>query len=178
MISKPFEDDARLNDENRVSIAARMLSEYPFSPSPVQVVDAALELAEPCFKDVLVDLGCGDGTVLVRAAGRFRVFSVGLELDARLVEKARRRVREAGLSHMVDIVNADLFQVDLSRFSLVYVYPFPPVVRRLSLKILDECRRGTRILVHDHPLEKMEPLKTLALPSGGQHVHTILLYVL
>ncbi|MEM3957059.1 MAG: class I SAM-dependent methyltransferase [Thermoproteota archaeon] len=178
MLSTPFEDGLRLNDEDRVSIAARMLSEYPYSQSPVQVVDAALRLAEPCLKDVLVDLGCGDGTVLIRAAEKFRVFSVGLELDAGLVEKARRRVREAGLSHMVDIVHADLFQVDLSRFSLVYVYPFPPIVRRLSLKILDECRSGTRIIVHDHPLEKLEPLKTLTLPSGRQHVHTILLYVL
>jgi len=178
MLSTPFENSAWLKDEDRVSVFARMLSDYPYSPSPVQIVDAALELAEPCLKDVLVDLGCGDGTVLIRAAGRFRVFSVGLELDAGLVETARRRVREAGLSHMVDIVHTDLFQTDLSRFSLVYAYPFPPIVRRLSLKILDECKSGTRIVVHDHPLEKLEPLKTISLPSGRQHVHTIHLYKL
>ncbi len=162
--------------EERLSIVSRMLADYPYSQSPVQVVDAALQLAEPCWRDVLVDLGCGDGAVLVRAAEKYGVFSVGLEIDPRLIEAARRRVRNAGLSHMVDLVYADLFQVDLSRFSVVYAYPFPPIVKRLSLKILDECRKGARIIIHDHPLEKLEPLKTVALPSGGEHVHKIFLY--
>jgi SAM-dependent methyltransferase len=163
---------------DRENIVSRMLSDFPYLPSPFQVVDAALELAEPGSRDVLLDLGCGDGFVLLRAAGKFRVFSVGFEIDVRLLEAARRRIRSAGLSHMVDLVHADLFQMDLSRFNVIYVYPFPPVVKSLSLKILKECRRGTRIVVHDYPLEGLKPLRTVSIPSGGEHVHTVYLYML
>lgn len=162
----------------RDAIVSRMLTEFPYLSSPLQVVDAALGLAELDPQDVLVDLGCGDGNVLLRAAERFRVFSVGFELDYRLINIAKRRMREAGLNHMVNLVQADLFRVDLSRFNVIYVYPFPSIVKGLTLKLLDECSCGTRILVHDHPLEGLKPLKSESIPSGKQHVHTVHLYVL
>jgi predicted RNA methylase len=155
-----------------------MLSEFPYLSSPPQVVDVALELAELDPKDILADLGCGDGNVLLRAAGKFGIFSVGIELDYRLINIARRRVREAGLNHLVNLLQADLFRVDLSRFKVIYVYPFPSIVKGLTVKLLDECPRGTRILVHDHPLEGLKPLKSKSIPSGKQHVHTVYLYVL
>ncbi|MBO3842866.1 MAG: class I SAM-dependent methyltransferase [Candidatus Brockarchaeota archaeon] len=159
-------------------IVSRMLSEFPYLSSPIQVVDAALDLAELHSTDVLTDLGCGDGSVLLRAAERYGVFSVGFELDCRLINIARRRVREAGLNHMVNLIQADLFRVDLSRFKVIYVYPFPSIVKGLTIKLLNECLRGTRILVHDHPLEGLEPLKSKSIPSGKQHLHTVYLYVL
>ncbi len=164
--------------EERKNIISRMLADFPYLSSPFQVVDAALELAEPGSKEVLVDLGCGDGSVLLRAAEKFRVFSVGFELDVRLLETARRRIRSAGLNHMVDLVHADLFQVDLSKFSLIYVYPFPSIVKKLSLKLIMECRKGVRIMVHDHPLEGFKPTKTESIPSGKEHIHIVYLYVL
>ncbi len=159
-------------------LISHMLGEFPYLPSPIEVVDVALELAELNPKDVLADLGCGDGNALLRAAEKYEVFSVGFELDCRLINIARRRVREAGLNHMVNLIQADLFRVDLSRFKLIYVYPFPSIVKGLTIKLLDECPRGTRILVHDHPLEGLKPLKSKSIPSGKQHLHTVYLYVL
>ncbi|MBO3769022.1 MAG: class I SAM-dependent methyltransferase [Thermoproteota archaeon] len=157
---------------------SRMLMDFPYLPSPIQVVDAALELAEAKANEVLVDLGSGDGTVLLRAAEKFGVFSIGFELDERLIRIAMKRIKEAGLNQMIDIVKADLFQIDVSRFRLIYVYPFPSITRRLSLKLLNECRRGARIIVHDYPLEGVSPLKSTSIPSGRQHVHKIFLYIL
>lgn len=157
---------------------SHMLGEFPYLPSPIEVVDAALELAELDPKDVLADLGCGDGNVLLRAAEKYRVFSVGFELDYRLINIARRRIREAGLNHMVNLVQADLFRADLSRFKVIYVYPFPSIVKELTIKLLAECSRGTRVLVHDYPLEGLKPLKSKSIPSGKQHIHIIYLYVL
>jgi predicted RNA methylase len=162
----------------RDTVVSRMLSEFPYLPSPIQVVDAALDLAELHPKDVLTDLGCGEGDVLLRAAERYGVFSVGFELDCRLINIARRRIREAGLNYMINLVQADLFRIDLSRFKVIYVYPFPSIVKGLTVKLLDECPRGTRILVHDHPLEGLKPLKSKSIPSGKQHIHTVYLYVL
>ncbi|MEM2930993.1 MAG: methyltransferase domain-containing protein [Thermoproteota archaeon] len=159
-------------------LISRMLAEFPYLPSPIQVIDAALELAGLRPSDVLADLGCGDGAVLLRAAEKFRAYSVGFELDRRLLEKARRRIRSAGLNHMVDLVHADLFQVYVSKFNLIYVYPFPSIIKKLSLKLIRECRKGTRIVVHDHPLEGLKPLKSESIPSGREHVHTVYVYVL
>ena len=164
--------------EERDAIVSRMLIEFPYLPSPTQVVDTALELVDLRRRDVLEDLGCGDGTVLLRVAERFGLFSVGFELDERLLRIAKKRIMESGLSHLISLVKADLFQIDVSRFSLIYVYPFPSIIRRLSIKLSNECRRGTRILVHDYPLEGLIPLKSASVPSGKQHVHNIYLYVL
>lgn len=157
---------------------SRMLMDFPYLPSPIQVVDAALELAEAKANEVLVDLGSGDGVVLLRAAEKFGVFSIGFELDERLIRIAMKRIKKAGLNQMIDLVKADLFQIDVSRFRLIYIYPFPSITRRLSLKLLSECRRGTRIIVHDYPLEGVNPLKSISIPSGRQHVHKIFLYIL
>lgn len=163
--------------ERNIEIS-RMLAEFPYLSSPIQVIDVALDLADLNPKDVLVDLGCGDGEVLLRAAGKFGIFSIGFELDERLLKIAKRRIREAGLDHLVSLVKADLFQMDVSRFSLIYVYPFPSIIKRLSLKLLNECRHGTRIVVHDYPLEGVSPVTSISIPSGRQHVHKIFLYIL
>lgn len=162
----------------RDGMISRMLAEFPYLSSPLQVIDIALELAELSPKEVLVDLGCGDGVVLLRAVERFGVFSVGFELDPGLLKMAKRRVKEAGFAHMVDLIHADIFRVELSRFKVIYVYPSPFIIRGLTLKLMNECPSGTRILVHDHPLEGLKPLKSENIPSGKQHIHTIYLYVL
>jgi SAM-dependent methyltransferase len=155
-----------------------MLQEFPYLPSPVSVIDAALDLAKFKFNEVFVDLGCGDGTVLIRAAERFGVFSVGLEIDSKLAKIAQMKVKASGLKNLVEIVYADLFKVDISRFNVVYVYPYPPVVGSLSEKIARECKRGSRILVHDYALKNLQPVKTARVPGGTLHTHTIYLYKL
>ncbi|MEM3712557.1 MAG: hypothetical protein QXR97_03360, partial [Thermoproteota archaeon] len=95
-----------------------------------------------------------------------------------LIRIAMKRIKEAGLNQMIDIVRTDLFQADVSRFNLIYVYPFPSITRRLSLKLLNECHRSTKIIVHDYPLEGFSPIKSISIPSGRQHIHKIFLYVL
>jgi tRNA1(Val) A37 N6-methylase TrmN6 len=155
-----------------------MLQEFPYLPSPLSVVDAALDLAEFKPDEVFVDLGCGDGTVLIRAAERFGVFSVGFEVDNRLVKLAQMKAKASGFKNLIEIVYADLFKVDISRFNVVYVYPYPPVVGSLSEKIAKECKRGSRILVHDYALKNLQPAKTVQVPGGTLHTHTIYLYKL
>ncbi|MGB9756798.1 MAG: SAM-dependent methyltransferase, partial [Candidatus Bathyarchaeales archaeon] len=148
-------------DKNRSSLTLRMLQEFPYLPSPLAVVDAALDLAEFKPNDVFVDLGCGDGTVLIRAAERFSVFSVGFEVDSKFVKLAQTKAKASEFKNLIEIVYADLFRVDISRFNVVYVYPYPPVVGSLSEKIAIECKKGSRILVHDYALKRLRPAKTL-----------------
>ncbi|RJS88849.1 class I SAM-dependent methyltransferase [Candidatus Bathyarchaeota archaeon] len=154
----------------------KFLSEFPYLCSPIQVIDKALEIADLSRNDIFADLGCGDGAVLLRAAERFRVFCVGFEINPILVQVARRRIESAGLQDLIDIVHSDLFLADLSRFSVIYIYPSPLVTKKLSRKISIECRKGTRVLVHDYPLRFLQPAKVVKLPGGPIHTHTLYLY--
>ncbi len=155
---------------------ARILSEFPYLRSPIQVIDKALEIADFSRDDIFADLGCGDGAVLVRATEKFKVFSVGFEINPVLVQIARRKIKSAGLQDLIEIVHSDLFSADLSRFSVIYIYPSPLVIERLSRKILAECMEGTRILVHDYSLKFLQPINVVKLPGGPLHIHFLYFY--
>jgi SAM-dependent methyltransferase len=160
------------------TLILRMLLEFPYLPSSLPVIDAALDLAGFSSSDVFADLGCGDGIVLAKAAEKFRVFSVGFEIDRRLINIAREKVKAAGFGGLVDVIYSDLFTIDISRFDVVYIYPYPPVVTRLSEKIINECSKGSRVLVHDYPLERLRPVKMISIPEGTFHTDTVYLYKL
>jgi len=155
----------------------RALAELPYLPSPESVIRTALELAGLREGERLVDLGCGDGRVLVIAARDYGAYAVGVELNPLLVRLARREARLAGVGGAVSIVQGDLFLFDISRFDVVYCYPSPAVTRRLELKVMSECKPGCRVVLHDHPLPVARPLRVVTLPSGSLHVHAVYLYV-
>jgi SAM-dependent methyltransferase len=156
----------------------RRLLEFPYLPSSLNVVDAALSMVEVKPKEIFADLGCGDGTVLVRAAEKFRAYCVGFEINPSLAMLARRKAKTYGVSFLVDVVCADLFTVDLSRFNVIYVYPFPTIIDKLSEKITQECSKGTRILVHDYPLKGLNPAKSIKIHEKSFHTHSIYLYII
>ena len=103
----------------------RMLLDLPYQRTQMQVVDSALDIAEIKSNEIFADLGCGDGTVLIRAAKRFGVFSIGFELDIKRINIARQNVKSFGLEELIEIIHSDLFIVDISRFDVIYVYPSP-----------------------------------------------------
>lgn len=155
----------------------RRLLEFPYLPSPLGVVDAALNMVKVKPNEVFADLGCGDGTVLVRAAEKFRTYCIGFEINPVLVKLARRKAEKSGVSFLVDVIHADLFTVDLSKLNVIYVYPFPTIIDKLSEKIATECKKGARILVHDYPLKRLKPAKNIQIHEKGFHTHTIYLYI-
>jgi len=163
---------------NFESALVRRLLEFPYLPSPLNVIDAALNMVEVKPGEIFVDLGCGDGTVLVKAAEKFKTFCVGFEINPDLAMLARRRVKTYGVGFLVDVVCADLFTISLSKFNVIYVYPFPTIIDKLSEKIIMECSRGTRILVHDYPLRGLNPFKSVKISEKGFHTHSIRLYIL
>jgi SAM-dependent methyltransferase len=144
----------------------RRLVEFPYLPSPTSVIKAALSMVEIKPHEVFADLGCGDGAVLTEVAKRFGVFCVGLEVNPALAMLARKKAKDHGVKHLVDIVCSDLFAVDFSRFNVIYVYPFPPIVPKLSEKIIAKCLNGTRILVHDYCLNGIQPAKVFKYLKG------------
>ena len=86
-------------------ILRRMLLDLPYQRTQLQVVDSALDIAEINSNEIFADLGCGDGTVLIRAAKRFGVFSIGFELNLKRINIARQNVKSFGLEELIDIID-------------------------------------------------------------------------
>lgn len=156
----------------------RRLLEFPYPPSPLSVVEAALSMVKVKPGDVFTDLGCGDGRVLIKAAGKVRIYCVGFEINSVLATLARRNIEGSGVGYLIDIVCADIFTVGLSRFNVIYIYPFPTIVDKLSEKIAVECSRGTQILVHDYPLRGFNPSQHKEIHEKGFQPHSIYLYII
>ena len=140
-------------------------------PTPAPVVAKMLRLARVSPADVVYDLGSGDGRIPIAAARDFGARGVGIELDARLVALARCNAREAGVVDRVDFRQEDLLGTDLREATVVTLFLFPELNRRLKPKLLAELKPGTRIVSHrfdlgDWPPERIEQ-------SGG---HPILLW--
>ncbi len=156
----------------------RRLSELPYLPSPEGVIRLGLKLARPRENDIFVDLGCGDGRILMYVAKNYGIYCVGFELNPILVKIAKREIRSSNLGRFIDIIFGDFFYADFSKFTIIYSYPSPTIIRRLSLKILNECKQGCRIITHDHPLEGLKPVTEVCIPSGSIHIHKIYLYTI
>lgn len=119
-----------------------------YVPTPRVVVDKMLAVAKLHPDDILYDLGCGDGRILVTAATRYGVHGVGFDIDPDRVEEAERNVREAGVEDRVTIRRQDVFTVDLSPATVITVYLLPRLNARLVPQ-LEKVAPGTRIISHD-----------------------------
>jgi tRNA1(Val) A37 N6-methylase TrmN6 len=102
---------------------------------------------------------------------------ISVFIDLALAKIARKNAKMARLEHLIEIVNVDLFAVDLSKLNVIYVYSFPPIIQKLSEIIISECQGGTRILVHNHPLMVLCPAKSILILEGEFHIHSLYLYV-
>jgi cyclopropane fatty-acyl-phospholipid synthase-like methyltransferase len=135
-----------------------------------------LELAEVSPNDVVYDLGCGDGRIVVSAAQRFGARGVGVELDPVRIEEATALAAHAGVSDRVRFICGDLFQVDISGATVVCLYLLPAAHARMSRKIFRELKPGTRILCHDYVLADWAPERTELIPIGPLKISQIYLW--
>jgi cyclopropane fatty-acyl-phospholipid synthase-like methyltransferase len=118
-----------------------------YVPTPQEVVDAMLTMAGVTAKDVVYDLGCGDGRIPVTAAKTYGARSVGIDIDPQRIEEAKANVKSAGVGDKVKIMNADLFETDITPASVVTLYLLPSLNKKLIPK-LKALKPGTRIVSH------------------------------
>ncbi len=136
-----------------------------------------LELTKVGRDDVVYDLGCGDGRILVAAARTAKARGVGIELDPLLVKQARDEVHRLGLQALVTIREGDLFAADFSEATVVTLYLLPRLNDRLLPK-LKGLRPGTRIVSHAFALKGVRPEKVERVRSAdGLTEHAVYLYV-
>jgi precorrin-6B methylase 2 len=122
--------------------------QVPFITTPEEVVERMLELAGTRADDLVVDLGSGDGRIVIMAARKFGARGLGIELDQRLVDKSRDNARAAGVADRVSFVQGDVLTADISKASVVTVYLLPGLIGQLQQRFTGELRPGTRIVSH------------------------------
>jgi SAM-dependent methyltransferase len=153
-------------------------SEYiaPYVPTPREVVDRMLELAEVGKGDLLYDLGSGDGRIVITAARRYGVKAVGFEIDPNLVKRSRDNIREAGVEHLVEIREQDVRTVDFSPASVLTMYLYPAANLRLRPAILRQLKPGSRVVSHEFGMGSWKPDRTEQLMDSADHLRTIYLW--
>jgi precorrin-6B methylase 2 len=144
----------------------------PLITTPGEVVERMLALAAVGPGDVVVDLGSGDGRIVIAAAQKFGARGLGIELDAALVETSRKRARAAKVDDRVSFVQGDVLTADLSGASVVTVYLLPGLMGRLQARFIDELAPGTRIVSHAFGMAGWMPDRSetvrLKTPHPGQ----------
>jgi Methyltransferase domain len=131
----------------------------PYVPSPQSVVSDMLRYADVSANDFLIDLGSGDGRIVLTAAKVFGARGFGVEIKEELVRKANEAAQKEGLADRVKFMKADLFKTDISQASVITMYLLPDTVNLLKDKFLTELKPGTRIVSHDYPLTGWIPEK-------------------
>lgn len=140
--------------------------DVPFVPTPMQVVDAMLDMAKVGKDDLLYDLGSGDGRIVIRAAQRFGCRGVGVDLNPERVREAKAAAKKAGpqIESLVRFEEGDVFTFDFSPATVVTMYLLPSVNVKLRPRILKELKPGTRIVSHDFDMGewKAEDVRNVA----------------
>jgi len=144
----------------------------PYVPTPQVVVDEMLKQANLTQEDLVYDLGCGDGRILIAAAKQFGCRGIGFDLDLDLVARARENAREAGVEDLVTIEVRDIFTVDLKDASVVMLYLLPTVNTKLVPQLL-ELKPGTRIVSHDFGIQGYKPDHLITVPVEGAPDHLV-----
>jgi len=145
------------------------IDEVPFVTSADNVTVEMLRIARVGSQDHVIDLGSGDGRIVIQAARRFGATGLGVEIVPDLVDQSLRSAREAGVAGKVDFKVQDLFKTDLSQATVVTMYLLPDVNLQLRPRLL-ELRPGTRIVSHDWDMGDWKPDETTTVPVPNKTV--------
>jgi APA family basic amino acid/polyamine antiporter len=147
--------------------------EVPFVATREDVVDEMLRMAAVTKDDLVYDLGCGDGRIVITAAKQFGAKGVGVDINPLRIEESNRNARTAGVSDRVKFIEGDLFDADLSKATVVTLYLLPSVNLRLRPKLERELKPGARVVSHNYNMGDWEPSKQTQIGE-----HTVYLWVI
>jgi SAM-dependent methyltransferase len=149
-----------------------------FIPTPQEVVDKMLDMAKVTKDDLLYDLGCGDGRIVVTAAKRYGCKAVGYDIDPQRVKDSLENVRRNKVGHLISIEERDIFTLDLSKADVITLYLLP----RLNVKLipqLEKLKPGSRIVSHDFDIEGVKPDEVVKLTTeNDSEEHKVYLWTI
>jgi hypothetical protein len=148
-----------------------------FVPTPQEAVDKMLELAQVTKDDLVYDLGCGDGRIVVTAAKRYGCKAVGFDIARKRVKESLENVEKNNVGHLVRIEQRDIFTLDLSKANVVTLYLLPELNVKL-IPQLEKLKPGSRIVSHDFDMRGVKPDKVVEVKSSDEDwdTHTIYLW--
>jgi precorrin-6B methylase 2 len=141
-----------------------------FVPTPQEVVDRMLELAQVTKDDLVYDLGCGDGRIVATAAKKYGCKAIGFDIDPQRIKESKETVKENGVEDLVEIREEDIFKLDLSKASVITLYLLPDLNVRL-IPQLEKLKPGSRIVSHAFDMRGVKPdkVETVEGELGSQH---------
>jgi cyclopropane fatty-acyl-phospholipid synthase-like methyltransferase len=148
-----------------------------YVPTPQEVVDKMLEMAKVKKEDIVYDLGCGDGRVVVTAAKKFGARGVGVDLNPERIKESNESVKKAGVEKLVDIREGDALKVnDMDKATVVFLYMLPEFMRKLEPIAQKKLKPGTRIVSHDFKFPTWKADEEVEFQGPEQRTHTLYLY--
>jgi SAM-dependent methyltransferase len=141
----------------------------PFITTPPEVVERMLQIAQVRADDLVIDLGSGDGRIVIAAAQKFGARGIGIELDGALVAKSRENARGMKLQELVSFVQGDVLVADISRASVVTVYLLPALMVKLQPRLIGELAPGTRIVSHAFTMAGWAPDRSETVKLKARH---------
>jgi len=137
--------------------------DVPYVPTPENVVMEMLKLGGVKKGDVLFDLGCGDGRIVITAAQKFGARGVGIDINPERIKEANENARKAGVGDRVEFRLQDLFEADISKATVVTLYLLPDINLKLRPKLMKDLRAGTRIVSHSFDMGDWKPEKDVQI---------------
>jgi SAM-dependent methyltransferase len=141
-------------------LLAQRTPDVIFVPTAFETVIAMLKLAEVTSKDIVYDLGCGDGRFVVTASQQFGARGVGVDIDPQRIQEARELAKRTGADSKVRFIEGDLFETDISEATVVTLYLLTRLNLKLRPKLMKELQPGTRIVSHAFDMGDWAPEKT------------------
>ena len=144
--------------------------EVPYVPTPANVVDAMLSIANVGPRHYVIELGSGDGRIVIAAAKRYQARGLGIDYDQTLIAQSRANAAREGVSNKVKFLHQDIFASDFRGATVLMMYLLPEVNLKLRPRILSELQPGTRVVSHDWDLGNWEPDRRLVIQTPGKTV--------
>ncbi len=156
----------------------------PYVPTPQVVVDHMLRMAGVNENDYVIDLGSGDGVIVLTAARLFKASGMGVDIDPDLVKLSNASAQKLGVAARVRFVQQDVFKTDLSKASVLTLYLLPAMMMNLRTKLFNELKPGTRVVSHDYHFGEWSPDDSIGLDvpekeyvTGVSRANVMLWYV-
>lgn len=150
--------------------------DVPFVPTPEEVVNAMLKLVNVGKDDVLYDLGCGDGRIVINAVKKFGARGIGIDIDPRRIEESKANAAKAEVSDRIQFKQENLFETDFGDATVLTLYLLSSVNLRLRPTILSKLKPGTRVVSHDFSMGEWEPDQSVELETNGNH-HNVYFWI-
>lgn len=141
--------------------------DVPYVPSTERAVEEMLKLAEVKKTDIVYDLGCGDGRIVIAAAKIYGARGVGIDINPERIKEARENARRAGVEHLVRFEENDLFVANIREATVVTLFLLPQVNLKLKPRLLSELKPGTRVVSNTFDMGDWKPVKQVNLAESG-----------